>query len=444
MRKWLLLTAVCCLSAATAQKKVALEALRFGTPINYLSDSASRNSFLAMLSAITDKRLHMPLTITDRVQFIDINKDPDAAVVEPNNPDTSLLHLYLAIAEYSPKIFFSAEPDAADSVMKKNARTVFRISYTLVNAAKAVQQQESLDIVVSNRRSAGLGNESPLVFLLPKTFVELMRNALDKLLDPANTAGLIGLAVPPVYMADNYIMPKINGRPRTPVTQQKDMAAFDYAGKRQLLRQGEPLYEQVLYKGKRAKKYSDSLMQAIRTIPNDTQYDFVILRQECRDVLNDKNYLLKLATQVDPYKAYLTGGSLFSGFLPGKLHYLLGDKDTIACFSIRINLPAPKNKQYPASLYNGYDVATLFHAYGINTEWPVVYAYHISGTINGHEFDIYCGGVGKKLKEVYLDSKLACIGQGSLSPDIFVIFDETLPPELFNQLTLIAFNRFLE
>jgi hypothetical protein len=444
MRKWLLLTAVCCLSAATAQKKIALEALRFGTPINYLSDSASRNSFLAMLSAITDKRLHMPLTNTGKVQFIDINKDPAAAVVEANNPDTSLLHLYLAIAEYNPKIFFSAEPDAADSTMKKNARTVFRISYTVANAAKAVQQQESLDIVVSNSRSAGLGNESPLVFLLPKTFVELMRNALDRLLDPANTAGLVGLAVPPVYMADNYIMPKINGRPRTPVTQQKDIAAFDYAGKRQLLRQGEPLYEQIIYKGKRAKKYSDSLMQAIRTIPNDTEYDFVILRQECRDVVNDRNYLLKLATQVDPYKAYVTGAGLFTGFLPGKLHYLLGDKDTVASFSITGNLPAPKNKQYPASIYNGYDVASLVHVSNLNTEWPVVYAYYISGTIKGHEFDIYCGGVGKKLKEVYLDSKLVYIGQGWLSPDIFVIFDETLPPELFNQLTLIAFNRFLE
>jgi hypothetical protein len=228
------------------------------------------------------------------------------------------------------------------------------------------------------------------------------------------------------------------------VTQQKDIAAFDYAGKRQLLRQGEPLYEQIIYKGKRAKKYSDSLMQAIRTIPNDTEYDFVILRQECRDVVNDRNYLLKLATQVDPYKAYVTGAGLFTGFLPGKLHYLLGDKDTVAYFYIKGKLPTPKKKKYTGSIYNGYDVASLVHVSNLNTEWPVVYAYYISGTIKGHEFDIYCGGVGKKLKEVYLDSKLVYIGQGWLSPDIFVIFDETLPPELFNQLTLIAFNRFLE
>jgi hypothetical protein len=52
--------------------------------------------------------------------------------------------------------------------------------------------------------------------------------------------------------------------------------------------------------------------------------------------------------------------------------------------------------------------------------------------------------VGNKLKEIYLDGRLVCIAQGKFSPEVFVVFGATLPPVLFNQLLIIAFNRFLE
>ena len=51
--------------------------------------------------------------------------------------------------------------------------------------------------------------------------------------------------------------------------------------------------------------------------------------------------------------------------------------------------------------------------------------------------------IGSNLKKIYLNEKLVCIIDGHFIIDKMVILDQSIDPELLNQLLLIATNDFL-
>jgi hypothetical protein len=445
MRKALLfLFSVLCLQCTRAQKKIVFEELRYATPVNYLLNEGLRQQFISAVDSLLFKYRSTRLTDTRQLLMLDLNK---ATAQNPQRPidktDTSTLHLYLTIVELRPNDYFAVVDDPADSLLRKTARTVFRVVVQLLRSDLVFVENETLDVVVNHVKGPGIGNESPLVFMMPKTFLELMRTALNTLLDPAHDIIQLALGVTPAYMLDNYISPIVAGKPRTYVTSQKNVNQYYYADQKQMLRMGEPVYEEIMLRGKKAQRYNDTLVNAIRNTSNYGNSDYVFLRQEWRDVINDKNYLVKLVTQVNPQPTY-SSESMFTNFLAGNFHWLISDEDTVASFSILRRQPAIGLNQYPGKVYNGMDTTSVIEVATMMATWQVTYDYILTGDILGHSFKIRCGGVGSKLKEIFLDGRIVCLAQGKFSPEVFVVFDATLPPVLFNQLLIIAFNRFLE
>jgi hypothetical protein len=290
--------------------------------------------------------------------------------------------MYLTIVELRPNAYFAALDDPADSLLRKTARTVFRVVVQMLRSDMVFVENETLDVVVNHVKGPGIGNESPLVFMMPKTFLEVMRTTLNTLLDPAHDIVQLALGVTPAYMLDNYISPAVAGMPRTYVTSLKNTSQYYYTDQKQMLRTGEPVYEEIILRGKKAQKYNDTLVNGIRNTPNYGSSDYVFLRQEWRDVINDKNYLVKLVTQVDPEQTY-SNESMFTNFLAGSFHLLISDKDTVASFSIMRRQPAVRRAQYPGKLYNGVDTTSVIEMATVMAAWEVSYDYLLTGISSG-------------------------------------------------------------
>ena len=185
-------------------------------------------------------------------------------------------------------------------------------------------------------------------------------------------------------------------------------------------------------------------MNAIRNAKNNQASDFVFLRQDCRDVARDKNYLIKLAVQIDPDFRANGPKTVFTNFLEERIHYLLNDKDTVASFTIRKNLLNTEGKKiYLNQVSNGSDVNSIFRMDN-TSEWMIRYNYTLSGIINGKYFSILCAGTDNSVKEFYLEGKMVCVSEGGNSLKKFVVIDASLNAELLNQLFIIGFNAFIE
>ena len=255
---------------------------------------------------------------------------------------------------------------------------------------------------------------------------------------------MIEIKATPAFIGDNYILPKTMGYPRTYVLTTKNIAQYRYQNKQEMIRLGETMYEEIRIKGKKAEKYPDSLTAAIKKTEHFSTSDFVFLRQDCRDVVRDRNYLLKMVVQLDPDNPPALPLLAFTNFLSGNFHYLLNEKDTLAAFTIQKSVSDPVKKLYANKVSNGFDSASFYSIQAKNTYLPVVYDYVVKGKLSQQDFSIQCSGFPNTMKEIYLNEKLVCIAQGKFSPEKFVVFDASLSPELLNQLFMIGFNRFFE
>jgi hypothetical protein len=440
-----------------SQKKIILEKVRtlsFNKPINdFLHNAAIVRSIAEDLNITLLKQQQIPLVLTRpiTVDFIPYGEQVRNPLPVYADTDTTNLHLYLDIFETSPGAFFvKADNYPADSEIVKRAATILVFKATLFNPDKSIYLNETLNVIVSPGETPGIGNlfggiRYADLTILPKSFTQLLKAANNILLDPKNELASVEIKVQPGFMADNYLLPKTMNQPRVYVQNKKNISSYSRNGKAELIRNSEPVYEEIMIKGKNPQKYPDDLTNTIKLTPNFKVSDYVFLRQDWRDVARDKNYLIKLTVQVDRNNLPNDPGLLLTNFLPGDFHYLFLENDTIAKFQIERGQPSNGNKIFPSIMTNGYDTLTYQTNPGYQAApWDVVYEYIVKGTMGKQAFSIKYSGIRNTIKEFYLNNQLVCIAQGKFSPEKFVLFDASLSPELLNRLFMIGFNRFFE
>ncbi len=421
---------------------------------NYLQDNEIKKNIAHQFNRTLTKFQQISLLDSSALNVIFTNPFANINPLSTDftDNDTNHLHLFIDFLEAFPQSFFALKENyPPDSNLVKRIGTVFMINAVILNAAGKKVFDEDLNLLVSSAESPGMGTlyGSGIQFnnlgVTPKGFTELMKATTEFLFDPKNDMYSIELKVLPAFFLDDYIFPKTFQKSRTYVRKIKNILTYTYNEKMEMLRQGEPVYEEIKTKGKKPEKYPEALTAAIKGTLHYSSSDFVFLKQEWRDVTKDKSYLLQLVTQIDPDNMMDGEQLLFTNFLTDNFHYLLLEKDTLATFNISKNISYNQQKIFPTIITNGYDSTSLYRIPGLQKEgWTIKYDYVLKGKLNKQDFAIRCSGNGNNVKEFYLDDQLVAIAQGKFSPEKFVFFDASLSSETLNQFCMIGFNRFLE
>lgn len=444
-----------------AQKTIVLEKIRcydINQPLSYYLNSPKTASTIAsQLNQSLLTYLKAPLADTSSLplEFIDFKYVPPDIRPDYKNRDTNMLHLYIDLFESDPYYYFRRNKDKDfDSSTIKKTKTVFIMRALILDANLKIRNAETLDLLIAEAETPGIGNKVnsgiQLVDLAvtEKTFTEFFKMATDLLLNTKNPLSSVELKLQPAYMYDNYLLPKTAGRPRIYATENKDIVSYHYNAENELIRFGKAEYEEIRIRGKNAQKYPDIIMKAINETEHMRTSDFVFLNQHCRDVLRDKDYYIKMITQIDPAQIPEQQELLFTNFLEGDIQYLFSDKDTLARFSVIKKVTERNNIVSRKLIGNGVDTGIVYTSpyreMGTASDWRVVYNYILIGKLQGLPFRIKCSGVESNLKEFYIKDKLVCIADGKFYPKKFVVFDASLSGEFLNQLFAIGFNRFLE
>ena len=439
------------------QKKIILEQITcyssVGPVMNYWQNELVRASFIKDLRQVLLTKANLSLSDSLKVPPITIAgslQDAENSKKIFTNLDTSVLHLYLDIDEIDPVSFFTkVYKSSRDTALIKRSRSIFILEAWLFNSKKNILFNESLDISVIPSETLGMGNlftnslQNNKLSTIPIGFTEMLKTGWNILFDTSSNIQLVEMKVPPAFMADNYVQPLTIQKDKILVKTKKDISTYRYLDKIEMIRMGDLLYEELKTKGKNIQKYPSDIANAIENASNSSASDFVFTSQICRDVIRDKNYLVKLFVQVNPYYHPTNPDQIFTNFLPGNLHLLLNDKDTIANFTIEKGVTDISGKKvFPGKVSNGVDTSSFFILDKQAIGWPVTYNYSVVGLINKQAFSVQCSGSENSIKEIYLNRKLVSIAQGIFNPEKIVVYDPQLAPELLNQLLIIAFNHF--
>lgn len=373
--------------------------------------------------------------------------------------DTSTWHMYLDLFEMATNIFYFAHPEfKEDTALFKRTVSVFDLTVLLINSKKEIILKEIITVCVTRGNSNGFGIQASAPSLSNKGFTDMLNLALERLLDPENKIGMLEIKAAPVFYVDNFLLPYISNYPVIQVSHKNDIASYKRDETDEVIRLGEPFYEELITKGKDKNVVDKSILStAINSTGRQGSSDFVQLRQESRDVLRDKNYTLKLLIEINPIFNYTNEDEVFTGFMLDSLHFLLKDQDTIAKFKIikntglvvgnklvlKVNntdLGVENRMIYLNKLSNGYDSTSIFLMHPENITKKIFSEYVITGLIHNQPFTIMCSN-RNTLKEFYLNQKNIAVAMGKFLPERIAVFDASLDKEILNQLIMIGFSR---
>lgn len=465
MRKFYFVIAfMVCLVHASAQKKVILE--QFGTysmvsqVMEYFKHEETKSVFL--------KQLNNNLLKHRNAQLVDQELRTTAVPKLKKNgtfnrpftvADSSTWHMYIDLFEIATNIFYLAHPEYnEDSALFKRTATVFDLTVLLINSKSESILNEIITVCVTRGNSNGFGIQASTPSLSNKGFTDMLNLAFERLLDAENKIGMLEVKAAPVFYVDNFLLPSISNYPVIQVSNKNDIASYKRDETDEVIRLGEPLYEELITKGKDKNVADKSILSiAINSTGRQSSSDFVQLRQESRDVLRDKNYTLKMLIEINPIFNYTNEDDVFTGFMPDSLHFLLKDQDTIAKFKIikntglvagnklvlKVNntdLGVENRMIYLNKLSNGYDSTSIFVMHPDNVTKKIFSEYVITGLIHNQPFTIMCSN-RNTLKEFYLNQNNVAVAMGKFLPERIAVFDASLDKEILNQLMMIGFSR---
>ena len=432
-----------------AQNKVIVESIRsfsmFGPTMNYLEDTSVRSSISAKLSAILNKNYNLVFSNTPLPIQIFTNSDGlKNNTASFSSSDTSTWHLFVEVYEYDPLSFLSgATLETSDTAIIAAASSVIQISCILTNGLQEIVNNQTVYAAVTNTETAGFGIRPKNIFLTKKSFTSVVQVGLQMVLDPNNETVVMDIKAPNVYYGDNFMMGQIKNTSKIIVQTIKDSWSFGLLGNGEVLRMGEQLFDEIWIKRKLVdSSASELLLKKMKETGNTASSDFIYLRQECRDVYQDKNYTIKIATEIDPYSEATSKKEIFSDFLPGLVHMMLQGKDTAAVFSIQKNTGDPYKQVYLEKTTNGIDSSSTGRV--SNKEYPfqITYDYQLTGKIRGEQFTIRSFW-NNEMKELYINNMLISIVKGKTDPENFIITKELTDSTMMKELLLIAYNKFL-
>ncbi|HQR94536.1 MAG: hypothetical protein B7Y15_13510 [Bacteroidetes bacterium 24-39-8] len=443
-----------------------------GRTLNYLEFPEISQQLTKTLDSLSRKFLQIPITAS-----------PDFKVNKRLYQDNSLSeHVNLAIGNYATneKIKAAEKQQLLNSNASQNAKTEFslEIAELPLNSIRQFPELDSLFIqqllqkqnlaliqmiaklkaatgellidkqvcmvLSKNKQPVILGFNHPEYLITPKSFGKLLEAGLSVLLDKNNETEILQMNSIPAIVNDNFIQPFIQHQPRLNFSNQKGIIQYLWKGAVQYLRYQEPLYENIVLRGKKTTAIPKSLIAQINA---DNIWEPLFLREESRDILADKNYLLQCVVNVerDPYgkgTPFNKKTGLPFNFLSGISHVFLQDNDTIAQFKIKANFLDGKKKTYLNQLYIAADssIVTLEKTVRENVQH---YDFELEGIFKGQTFKIaYSGlrGSPESIREIYLKEKMVAVVEGKDAPELLVVLDKELDVITLNQLLLLSFS----
>lgn len=465
MRKfYFIIVCIVFLLSASAQKKVILE--EFGTfsmvsPVmEYFKHEETKSIFLKHLNNNLLKHRNAQLVDQElRTTVVPELKKNGSRNRPFTVADSSTWHMYLDLFEFETNTFYYVHPEyREDSALFKRTVSVFDLAVFLTNSKKEIILNEIITVCVTRGSSNGFGIQASTPSLSNKGFTDMLNLALERLLDSENKIGMLEVKAAPVFYVDNFLLPIISNYPVIQVNNKNNIASYKRDQADEIIRMGEPFYEELITKGKNKNVADKSIIgTAINSTGRQNSSDFVQSRQETRDVLRDKNYTLKMLIEINPIFNYTNEDEVFTGFMPDSLHFLLKDQDTIAKFKIikntslvlgnklvlKVNstdLGIENRMIYLNKLSNGYDSTSIFVINPDNVTRKIFSEYVITGLIHNQPFTIMCSN-RNTLKEFYLNQNNVAVAMGKFLPERIAVFDASLDKEILNQLMMIGFSR---
>ncbi len=352
-------------------------------------------------------------------------------------------HAYIEIYEMSPEFVFQNKLAEIPRSKFDSISSVWYISCNIYNQRRESVFKKTILLSMMPTKSIGMGYAIDLPASTPNFIFKAIQKGISFVSPNMDDMEYIEAKVPAAYATDNFWMPFLHKQNRIQFDTSKPFISYNNDNGLQLLRTPPAQMNKINQKDKSINNPYFDMLPLIKKRLGSTTNEYYHVLQPLRDVNRDLDYSIVayLELNLSPNDSEASKSPIL--FLPGNMHTLFLDQDSIGSFSVEETV-VEKDKFFNLNeIFNGFDSTKKYNIGTFYEKKKIISAKSIEGKFKTHSFKILIN-YANNLKTIFIDDKMVMVAEGQNKPFQMFTADAAADAEIKNFLLQMSFSEIFQ
>ena len=249
--------------------------------------------------------------------------------------------------------------------------------------------------------------------------------------------------VPAAYATDNFWMPFLHNESRIQFDTSKPFISYNNSIGLQLLRTPPAQMNKINQRDKSINNPYFDMLPVIKKRLGSSVNEYYHVLQPLRDVNSDLDYNIVAYLELNLSPNDSEGSRSPIIFLPGNMHTIFLDQDSIGSFSVEETV-VEKDKFFNLNeLFNGLDSTKKYNIGTFYEKRKIISAKSIEGNYKSYKFKVLIN-YANNLKTIFINDKMVMVAEGRNKPFQMVAADTEVDTEIKNFLLQMSFSEIFQ
>ena len=432
-----------------AQSKVVVEQIQSYSMVsptaNYWHLPNDIDPLLAALDSGLFKEISLSRDKNYKTTALQLSKQNQIGkiTIDWSRSANSNLHAYVELYEMSPEFVIQNKLAQIPQSKFDSISSVWYVSCNIYNQRRESIFKKTVLLSMMPTKTIGMGYAIDIPASTPAFIFKAIQKGLSLVSPNIDDMEYIEAKVPAAYATDNFWMPFLHNENRIQFDTSKPFISYNNSNGLQLLRTSPAQMNKINHRDKSINNPYFDLLPVIKKRLGSSADEYYHVLQPLRDVNRDLDYSLVayLELNLSPNDSEASRSPII--FLPGNMHTIFLDQDSIGSFSVEENV-VEKDKFFNLNeLFNGLDSTKKINIGTLYEKRKIISAKSIEGNYKSYKFKILIN-YANNLKTIFINDKMVMVAEGQNKPLQMVATDTAVDTEIKNFLLLMSFSEIFQ
>ena len=432
-----------------AQSKVVVEKIQSYSMVspaaNYWYLPNDINPLLDALDAGLFKQINLIRDKNYKTTALQLSKQNQIGkiTIDWSRSANSNFHAYVEIYEMSPEFVIQNKLAQIPQSKFDSISSVWYISCNIYNQRRETIFKKTILLSMLPTKSIGMGYAIDIPASTPSFIFKAIEKGISFISPNIDDMEYIEAKVPTAYATDNFWMPFIHNENRIQFDTSKPFISYNNGNGTQLLRTPPAQMNKINQRDKSINNPYFDMLPVIKKRLGSSINEYYHVLQPLRDVNRNLDYNIVAYLELNLSPNDSEGSKSPIIFLPGNMHSIFLDQDSVGSFSIEETV-VEKDKFFNLNeLFNGLDSTKKYNIGTFFEKRKIISAKAIEGNFKSYKFKILIN-YANNLKTIFINDKMVMVAEGRNKPFQMVAADPAVDTEIKNFLLQMSFSEIFQ
>ena len=432
-----------------AQSKVVVEQIQSYSMVsptaNYWQLPNDINPLLAALDSGLFKQINLIRDRNYKTNALSLTKQNQVGkiTIDWSRSANTNFHAYVEIYEMSPEFVIQNKLAQIPQSKFDSISSVWYISCNIYNQRRETIFKKTILLSMMPTKSIGMGYAIDIPASTPAFIFKAIQKGISLVSPNIDDMEYIEAKVPAAYATDNFWMPFLHNESRIQFDTSKPFISYNNSIGLQLLRTPPAQMNKINQRDKSINNPYFDMLPVIKKRLGSSVNEYYHVLQPLRDVNRDLDYNIVAYLELNLSPNDSEGSRSPIIFLPGNMHTIFLDQDSIGSFSVEETV-VEKDKFFNLNeLFNGLDSTKKYNIGTFYEKRKIISAKSIEGNFKSYKFKLLIN-YANNLKTIFINDKMVIVAEGRNKPFQMVAADTEVDTEIKNFLLQMSFSEIFQ